>query len=122
MDKSRSVIERRSACVGALILAATAPAEAIAQAATVTPPAPVRDADAPPPTPFVLSERWAMGLTAQLDACAIKDADLNSSAAGDVANIRPQMQFAFLKLDIVVLVVRTCEQPIARVIHARTAG
>jgi len=96
MCTSRSLIQRRSAWVLALVLAAIRPAEAIAQAAAVAPPTPVRDADAPPPTPFVLSERWAMGLTAQLDARALKDADLSSSIAGDVANIRPQMQFAFL--------------------------
>lgn len=85
------MIRRKAAAFAALLHVATAPA--LAQS---TPPPVARDADAPPPTPFTLSEHWTMGLTAQLDGRVHKDADLDSSVAGDVANVRPQMQFAFL--------------------------
>lgn len=96
MYTARQVIRRNAACILALLAAACAPLGASAQTTTVTAAPPARDADAPPPTPFVLGDRWFMGLTAQLDARVLKDADLNSSLEGDVANVRPQMQFAFL--------------------------
>lgn len=84
------MIRRPAAVFAALVHLAAVPA--FAQS-----PLPVtRDADAPPPTPFTLSDHWAMGLTAQFDGRVHKDADLDATVAGNVVNVRPQMQVTFL--------------------------
>lgn len=93
MPMKRSVSWPRTAGLLALLTSCVPCFEAAAQTAA---PPPSRDADAPPPTPFVLGGNWFMGLTAQFDARVHKDADLDAATNGDVANVRPQMQFAFL--------------------------
>ena len=80
----------------ALVAAFTASFGALAQTTGVTAPPPSRDADSPPPTPFVLNERWFMGIVGQFEGRAQSNADLDSAAAGDTANIKPGVKIAFL--------------------------
>ncbi|MCA0201911.1 MAG: alginate export family protein [Proteobacteria bacterium] len=96
MTMIRSYSRPYAAGLITLIAATTSLATAQAQNAAVAPPPPSRDADSPPPTPFVLSEHWFMGVTGQLESRAHKDADLESSVEGDVANIKPGVKIAFL--------------------------